>query len=42
MGTRADLLPLPFVIALGELQDNVPPFENELPLPQLKVNWGKA
>ena len=32
MGTRADLLPLPFVVALGELQDNVPPFANEIAL----------
>lgn len=30
MGTRADLLPLPFVKALGELQDQVPPFPNEI------------
>lgn len=30
MGTRADLLPLPFVKALGELQDQVPPFPNEV------------
>jgi len=30
MGTRADLLPLPFVKALGELQDNVPAFPNEI------------
>ncbi len=30
MGTRADLLPLPFVKALGELQDKVPPFPNDI------------
>ncbi|HEV8159955.1 MAG TPA: hypothetical protein VGP58_13050, partial [Pyrinomonadaceae bacterium] len=30
LGTRADLLPLPFVKALGELQDNVPSFPNEI------------
>ncbi len=30
LGTRADLLPLPFVKALGELQDNVPSFPNSI------------
>src|SRR5688572_730391 len=29
MGTRADLLPLPFVTELGTLVDQVPPFANE-------------
>lgn len=30
MGTRADLLPLPFVKELGTLVDDVPPFPNEV------------
>lgn len=30
MGTRADLLPLPFVKELGTLVDQVPPFENDV------------
>ncbi|MCC6824521.1 MAG: AarF/ABC1/UbiB kinase family protein [Acidobacteria bacterium] len=30
MGTRADLLPLPFVKELGTLVDQVPPFPNEV------------
>jgi predicted unusual protein kinase regulating ubiquinone biosynthesis (AarF/ABC1/UbiB family) len=42
MGTRADLLPLPFVIALGELQDNVPPFENEIAFATIESELGKS
>ena len=40
MGTRADLLPLPFVIALGELQDNVPPFANEIAFARIEKELG--
>ncbi len=41
MGTRADLLPLPFVIALGELQDNVPPFPNEIAFARIERELGR-
>lgn len=41
MGTRADLLPLPFVIALGELQDNVPPFANEIAFARIEKELGQ-
>lgn len=41
MGTRADLLPLPFVIALGELQDNVPPFPNEVAFARIEKELGQ-
>ncbi|QYO66428.1 ABC1 kinase family protein [Leptolyngbya sp. 7M] len=41
MGTRADLLPLPFVIALGELQDNVPPFDNEIAFARIEKELGR-
>ena len=41
MGTRADLLPLPFVIALGELQDNVPPFPNEIAFARIEKELGR-
>ncbi len=40
MGTRADLLPLPFVVALGELQDNVPPFDNEIAFARIEKELG--
>ena len=40
MGTRADLLPLPFVVALGELQDNVPPFPNEVAFARIEKDLG--
>lgn len=40
MGTRADLLPLPFVVALGELQDNVPPFANEVAFARIEKDLG--
>lgn len=41
MGTRADLLPLPFVVALGDLQDNVPPFPNEIAFARIEKELGK-
>lgn len=41
LGTRADLLPLPFVIALGELQDNVPPFPNEIAFARIEKELGQ-
>lgn len=41
MGTRADLLPLPFVKALGELQDNVPPFPNEIAFARIEKELGR-
>ena len=40
MGTRADLLPLPFVKALGELQDQVPPFPNEIAFARIEKELG--
>ncbi|MGD9562907.1 MAG: ABC1 kinase family protein [Pyrinomonadaceae bacterium] len=41
MGTRPDLLPLPFVIALGELQDSVPPFPNEIAFARIEKDLGQ-
>ena len=41
MGTRADLLPLPFVKALGELQDNVPKFPNEIAFARIETELGR-
>jgi predicted unusual protein kinase regulating ubiquinone biosynthesis (AarF/ABC1/UbiB family) len=41
MGTRADLLPLPFVVALGELQDQVPPFANEIAFARIEKDLGR-
>ena len=41
LGTRADLLPLPFVKALGELQDNVPPFPNAVAFARIEKDLGK-
>jgi predicted unusual protein kinase regulating ubiquinone biosynthesis (AarF/ABC1/UbiB family) len=41
MGTRADLLPLPFVKTLGELQDNVPAFPNEIAFARIEKELGK-
>jgi predicted unusual protein kinase regulating ubiquinone biosynthesis (AarF/ABC1/UbiB family) len=41
LGTRADLLPLPFVETLGELQDNVPPFPNEVAFARIERELGK-
>ena len=40
MGTRPDLLPLPFVIALGELQDSVPPFPNDVAFARIEKELG--
>ena len=41
LGTRADLLPLPFVKALGELQDNVPSFPNSIAFARIEKELGK-
>jgi len=41
LGTRADLLPLPFVKSLGELQDQVPPFPNEIAFARIEKDLGK-
>lgn len=41
LGTRADLLPLPFVKSLGELQDSVPPFSNDIAFARLEKELGK-
>jgi predicted unusual protein kinase regulating ubiquinone biosynthesis (AarF/ABC1/UbiB family) len=41
MGTRPDLLPLPFVKALGELQDSVPPFPNEIAFARIEKDLGR-
>jgi len=41
MGTRADLLPLPFVKALGLLQDQVPPFPNEVAFARVEKELGR-
>src|SRR5687768_2710780 len=41
MGTRADLLPLPFVTALGELQDQAPPFPNEIAFARIEKELGR-
>ncbi len=41
LGTRADLLPLPFVKALGELQDNVPSFPNEIAFARIEKELGR-
>ncbi len=41
LGTRADLLPLPFVKSLGELQDAVPPFPNEIAFARIEKELGK-
>lgn len=41
LGTRADLLPLPFVKALGELQDNVPSFSNEIAFARIEKELGR-
>lgn len=41
MGTRADLLPLPFVVALGELQDQVPPFPNDIAFARIEKELGR-
>jgi predicted unusual protein kinase regulating ubiquinone biosynthesis (AarF/ABC1/UbiB family) len=41
LGTRADLLPLSFVKALGELQDNVPAFPNEIAFARIEKELGR-
>lgn len=40
MGTRADLLPLPFVKELGTLVDSVPPFPNEIAFARIEHELG--
>ena len=42
LGTRADLLPLPFVKALGELQDNVPSFPNAVAFARIETELGRG
>jgi len=41
MGTRADLLPLPFVKELGTLVDSVPPFPNAVAFARIEKELGK-
>jgi len=41
MGTRADLLPLPFVKELGTLVDQVPPFPNDIAFAIIERELGK-
>ncbi len=41
MGTRADLLPLPFVVELGTLVDSVPQFPNEIAFARIEHELGK-
>jgi predicted unusual protein kinase regulating ubiquinone biosynthesis (AarF/ABC1/UbiB family) len=41
MGTRADLLPLPFVVELGTLVDQVPPFPNDVAFARIEHELGK-
>lgn len=41
MGTRADLLPLPFVKELGTLVDQVPPFDNDVAFSIIEHELGK-
>lgn len=41
LGTRADLLPLSFVKALGELQDSVPAFPNEIAFARIEKELGR-
>jgi predicted unusual protein kinase regulating ubiquinone biosynthesis (AarF/ABC1/UbiB family) len=40
MGTRADLLPLPFVKELGTLVDSVPPFPNDIAFARIEHELG--
>ena len=40
MGTRADLLPLPFVKELGTLVDQVPPFPNDVAFARIEHELG--
>lgn len=41
MGTRADLLPLPFVKELGSLVDSVPPFPNDIAFARIELELGR-
>ncbi len=41
LGTRADLLPLPFVTELGSLVDSVPPFPNAVAFARIEKELGK-
>lgn len=41
LGTRADLLPLPFVKELGTLIDNVPAFPNEVAFARIEMELGR-
>ena len=41
MGTRADLLPLPFVVELGTLVDSVPPFPNDVAFARIEHELGR-
>lgn len=41
MGTRADLLPLPFVKELGTLVDSVPPFPNDIAFARIEKELGR-
>lgn len=41
MGTRADLLPLPFVVELGTLVDSVPPFPNDIAFARIEKELGR-
>ena len=41
MGTRADLLPLPFVKELGTLVDQVPPFPNDVAFATIERELGR-
>ena len=41
MGTRADLLPLPFVKELGKLVDQVPPFPNDVAFARIEHELGR-
>ncbi|MBX7221790.1 MAG: AarF/ABC1/UbiB kinase family protein [Blastocatellia bacterium] len=40
LGTRADLLPIPYVDELGKLQNKVPPFPNEIALAIIERELG--
>ena len=41
LGTRADLLPLPYVKELGVLQDDVPSFSNDIAFARIEKELGK-
>lgn len=42
LGTRADLLPLTYVIELGTLQDEVPPFDNALAFARIEAELNRT